>query len=976
MHTVCLLLALAAPDPTITITALPPGRNLLPNPAFTAVTDGVPTGWRWSRGRADCDLTIVSPGHSGPHAVRLRNRTPLEPHVYGQLTVGNVTVKPHTRYTLSFWARTPHPPGHAWVGGGPGWSWRLSVPDTGGRWLRVSGSFTTGDDTSIPFMLNTDSVTDGYDLADVQLEAGGLSPFEDPAGVPAAALDLSPATRPASWMPELYPPERYAFAATALTLAGSLGLPQPVAGARVEVALRHGEQVLATARSTGELPTRGSVAVSWPLPADCPTDLELTARLTGVTPAVDLRQPLTLVHAAAIEQLLATTEARLPALETKAASDDDARCSATTARWFLGWTRADLRANQLDRAYDTARRLVTLVDTALAAPTRARVPRYVTSPLTPGGAAATGDTLLPDGTRARQPVWFVGWGHFGEVRRRVEEFPAVGANILQVEFGPKDVLTAENTVSDRPIQEFRALAARAAAANVQINLLLSPHYFPAWALRKWPDLKNFSGGFLTYSLYDERAKGVLEQFLRYTVPRLRDLPALHSLCLSNEPLCLDQSACPPAQALWRGWLKQQFGTVAAVNARWGTTYADFAAVPIPSAKWTPTVLTYDYSRFNSEAFAAWHGWMAGIVHELAPALPVHAKIMMSNHFGPDLGGPWSIAPERFAAVSDLLGNDCCKWPEPVNEFACQWQTENMAYDYQRSLADQPVFNSENHLIQDRNLHYVSPAYIRNVYWQGAVHGQGATTTWVLERTNDANSDFAGSLAHRPDCLESVGLTALDLGRAAREVAALANDPAPVGLLWSHASLVLGPRYENAVKTAYQAANFCDVGVGFVNEHDCEVYAAGEPNRALDRTRLLLVPGARQVPQAVMAALRRFTERGGRVLCLGEALVSDELGAAYPAHGYETWPLGTPRELQARLLAQVPAPRLKCGVWGVEARSAALDGRTVVNLCNYLRDSARVTLPPGTVDRLSGERLGTTLELAPLAPRLVVLGDPR
>jgi len=695
--------------------------------------------------------------------------------------------------------------------------------------------------------------------------------------------------------------------------------------------------------------------------------------LLGVAGAEPVRRTLHIVGRAEVEALLAATETQLPPLAARAANDDDARVTATTVRWFIDWSREDLQHGQVDRAFDTARRLGPMLARAAAAPTRPRAPRYVTSPLTIDGPTFVGDTALPDGTHVRQPVWFVGLGAFGAVRRMVDQLPDIGTNIIQIEFGPENVLTSETGFNDQPIKDFLAVADRAAKAGVSINLLLSPHYFPPWALAKWPDLKNFNGGFLKFCIQDPRAKGVIERFLRHAVPLIKDHPALHSICLSNEPVCIDQHLCPTATAMWRAWLKQHCGTIATVNTRWHTAYADFDAVPIPETKWQATTLCYDYSRFNQEAFVGWHRWMADIIHEMAPAVPVHAKIMMSSHFTGGLWGPWCIAPELFAANTQINGNDCCKWPGPSEQWACEWLGENMGYDYQRAARDTPVFNSENHLILDRDTRQVSPAFIRNVYWQGAIHGQGATVTWIWERTDDEKSDFWGSLMERPECTESHGLTALDLARCAEPVAAIAKQTAPVAILWSQAAAVLdGDRHVGGVRDAYLAANWLDVPVGFVNEHDCEAYAAGRPDRALDAARLVLAPAADHVPDAVVAALKRFKDKGGRVVRIAGSLGRDECDAARPDPGFETWDKQPPRALFERLKAvDLPRP-IQIGAWGLEVRTAVQGGRRVVNLCNYLRVPLTVTLPAAGTDLLSGAAVGPTLTVDSLTPRLVAL----
>jgi len=414
-------------------------------------------------------------------------------------------------------------------------------------------------------------------------------------------------------------------------------------------------------------------------------------------------------------------------------------------------------------------------------------------------------------------VIFIGHGHFGQVRRDVERFPAYGFNILQIEFGPNSVFPAENEVSDRAVQDFLAVCDRAAQAGVAVNLLISPHYFPGWALEKWPHLRECRGGFLRFCIHAPESRQILERYLRYIIPRIQDHPALHSICLTNEPVSVELTKCRYVPQLWHQWLRREHGDLATLNRRWGTNYQSFDDIPVPEPRFEAAPLVYDFVRFNQETFAAWHRWLADLIHEMAPHLPVHAKIMMGAHFGRHSHGPWSVDPELFGQLSDINGNDCVKWYARRGDWACHWQTENMAYDFQRSMADKPVFNSENHLIPDRDTDYVPPDYIRNVYWQGAVHGQSATTTWVWERTYSPTSDFAGSIMHRPACVEAMGQTGLDLMRLAPEVTALQRLEPPVALLWSLASVVYDQGHLSVLRQAYEALNFCGVKLGFVTE---------------------------------------------------------------------------------------------------------------------------------------------------------------
>jgi len=955
------------------------GVNKLPNASFEKQVEGQSAGWRWDRRNTDATCTPDGPGHSGRVALRFTNGTAFGAHVYGSLSLAEpLPVAPNTTYTLSYWCRTTGRPGRAWVGGGTDWRVRLIVPHTNGEWQRVSTTFTTGDqDTSIPVLAVIESPSPPFWIDDVQLEPGAaMTAFEAPDTVLPAQLAIAPGaplgTAPAAWKPELYPPGSWAFCDRELTLDGLFSQPAASTGT-IEVRLKDGDAVLAAARHAG-LPIRARLQARWGLPAETPEQLTLEAVATPTTgPPLRETRAIRLITVARVDELLREVEAGLPALRLKAVADDQTLVTVTVLENFVPFCRQDLSAGAICRAYDTAAELVAMLQAAQRRSAGAQAPRYVTSPLTIDGASFLGTARMPDGTRAQRPIQFTGYGHFGAVKRDVEKFPGYGHNLIQIEFGPRSVLVAENEVSTTEIEAFLAVCDRAAKANVAVNLLLSPHYFPDWALEKWPELREFDGGFLRYCIHDARAKDIVERSLRTVIPRIKDHPALHSLCLSNEPVCVDMSQCEAAAELWHAWLVKRFGDVGAINQRWGTTHASIAAIPVPKPTRDGSAMTYDYTLFNQESFAAWHRWMADVIHSMAPDIPVHAKIMIGAHFQHNYHGDWGVAPELFGELSQINGNDCWKWPDS-SVWSCAWELENAGYDYQRSAADAPVFNSENHLIVDGDVSDVDPTFVRNVFWQGAVHGQSATTTWVWERTLDGQSAFTGSLLHRPACVEAVGRTSLDLNRLAPEIAALQAAPAQVAILWSQASSTWrGDAHGQDVRRAYVACNFLGVPLGFVNERDAARYAGGERPRAWSSVKLLLVAGASHLPPETAQAIERFAAAGGRVLRLGEAATHDETGRPRAALTVgETAEVPGDEAAQEALCARLRpllrelgiAPDWDPGVFGVETRCAEVGGRLVANLCNYRPAPVKVTLGAGWADLLAGGEAPSELMLAP------------
>ncbi|NQT50814.1 beta-galactosidase, partial [bacterium] len=971
------------------------GDNLLPNSSFESVREGAPDGWTWHQRNTDAALAVdAAVAHSGRRSLRITNGTAFGAHIYGMLGLdGGAKVKPRTTYTISAWVRKSDR-AIAWIDGGTGWTVRCRLPDTRGRWQRVSETFVTGEDeASIPILIATENPTKGFWVDDVKLEASPYAThYVPPEGTDRPELNV--AVRPAEpvasrhgfvvphWAPSRYPPGRIAFLHRELWVDGSVRLPEAVKGAAVAFRVTDSKgKLLGQATKTLDLAAGAtSIEFGWQV-YDLPAShVDIACSVAGPEGKPRLAETLALdvVTVPAVEAELKQAEQALAALRERVARlepkglESRALATATVLENFIPYAHEDLSHGEVGRACDAARALVAMArrrtaecDAVLAGkhPGFPAV-RYRTSPIAIEGPSFVADAVHSvTGKAERRPVFFMGYGHFGAVRRDIEKFPRYGVNCIQIEFGPRNVLVAEDRVDDAPIRAFLAVCDRAAKAGVSVNLLLSPHYFPAWALDKWPHLKNLKGGFLRFDFNAPEARQVIERFLRIVIPRVQGHPALHSLCLSNEPVCADLTKSEPSARLWHDWLRREYKTVAAMNQAWGAAYQSVDAVPVP-ADFAEDALTYDFARFNQEQFAAWHRWMADIIHQMAPKVPVHAKIMIGAHWYRHHHGIWSVSPELFGALSQIHGNDCWKFyshPDRPNagDWASAWLPENMGYDFQRSMGDKPVFNSENHLIRDRDFDVVPPAHIYNVLWQGAVHGMSASTTWVWERTFDVASDLSGSIMHRPDCTEAHNLASLDLNRLAREVTALQQQPPQVALLSSLASSIHDADHVRALQATYTAFNFCGVPIGFVTERQMAAWVEGGPMPpALRMARLLVVPNASHVPTSTIQGVAKFADgRGDRLVRVGACFTHTEHRApradAVLTVPCALWPLADaetlwPKCREALAKAGVKAPAEVVGadgkpVWGIEVRAAEVSGRRVVNLASYRAEPQQVRL---------------------------------
>lgn len=695
-------------------------------------------------------------------------------------------------------------------------------------------------------------------------------------------------------------------------------------------------------------------------------------------------------------QLRDELERVLPQLEEKGGG---AKTRATLAVMndFFPWILKDVSLGFTNRAEREIRELVKIGTNELERLRRVAgglesddpVPQYVTSPVTPSRMQTVATRRWPDGRTERGNVFFTGFGHFTQIQKDLAKMGPLGNNILQMEIGPSSVLPAENRVNVHALDRFLETARRAAQENVQICLLLSPHYFPDWAKAKWPHLKDCAGTRIGYCVYDPHAREVLEKYLRTVVPIVRGNPALHSLCLSNESEDSTYGKCRVLKERWPEWLRSRYGTVGKMNATWRTSYADFASVPIPARAdgTAPAPHLVDFIRFEREMYAGFHRWMAGIIHEIAPEIPVHAKIMCENELWttPTL---YSVDIEDFAELSDYNGNDASIWPlKPERNSkwgysTTEWPLCEIAFDHQRSAAEKPIFNTENHLIRDREKGDIPGSFVYSALWQQAVHGQTLTTLWAWERAYDnGKSDFNGLILERPDCLNAWAHCALDLNRLADRLAPIQNQEPTVLLLYSLSSRAWKEGIDESYG-CYRALTGLGQSIGVVVEKTLAEYArTGKRVRPLKDARAIVLPAVGHLPDEARQGLKRLAAEGVRVIAYAKKPLFDEYGNARADDGFtfiEKREEGGWSQLFADVskmakdwdLPDLPRARdvhSENGVEGVESHGYRQDGKSYLTIVNHSPETVRVRIEKPGVDLITGGKVDSAFDLVPLRP---------
>jgi len=928
----------------------------LANPGFEEVAQGnAAPGWGWySRAAASLSSETADP-HSGSRCLLFSNASPQAPEVYARL-FQCFGVSANTRYQLSVWVRGEE------VSEGlhfTDWAtYTLNIPSGTYGWQRITAMVDTTDgQTQLNLGINVTNKCKALAIDDITLRPVG-TPLKG-IGIDGSVVvpgQVNGDNKPASLNVSLFS-----------------SLPD---GAKLVAAIKSGQDVLLD-RSQALKPGDNTIDWQWNTGAKPYKKLVCSVRVldAGGKVVALTSSKIGKLSPSAILADIAHTEERLKEFDSLAAKCrarriplDYPMVTRTMLAQFIPLTRDDVKNGEERRAYYAVKDFKRSTEEAiaelkayLANPEFAPIARrYQTGKVDIEGLSLVGTRKDSTGAESRGPLFFCGYGHFMQVRSDMPKWPGYGVNIIQHgEFGPSAVFPEEGKVDLSAVKTLIKALDDAAKNNVRVDFLISPHFFPQWYLTKYPHLMQGGGGFLGYTVDAPEAQELIERYLRLVIPMVKDKPALHSLCLSNEPLFDRGAGAHNTRPMWESYLKRIHGDVATLNKLYHSDYAGFENVPIPGNGSYGDPPFYDWCVFNQERFAGWHKWMADIIHEIAPEVPVHAKAMwipISWRQAVSLGED----PELFAQLSDMNGNDCSIQPGG-GDSGISWGEQNMFYDLQRSMAKKPIFNSENHLQPDGSSSYVAPEHYRAALWQGAIHGQGSTTIWVWERMVPEHAwshSFYGNVMDRPGCAVAVGTTCLDLNRFSGQVTALQNARAPVAVLYSMASYARSDVYLGAIARAYTALNFCGVKIDFVSEKQL---AAGKGAQY----KMIVLPDATNVLDSIFDAITKLPA-STRVVLIGDSLAmdpynnkrSDDILAGLHSRSLRFAANADPKDVLwpsfldelGRLggLPEFAAVDTATGkpVWGLEWLTAKFGGNTIINMVDLRSKPMNVKIVSG------------------------------
>ncbi|NIA29339.1 MAG: hypothetical protein GWP06_05415 [Actinobacteria bacterium] len=709
---------------------------------------------------------------------------------------------------------------------------------------------------------------------------------------------------------------------------------------------------------------------------------------------------------AQLEPGKSTLDSALQAARNAGVDAAPARVTRTVLDNFIPYTYQDLQSGEVERAQRNvdymasalSRSLVELKEQVEDSTKRLSYPRPSVFNLT-----------IRDGAfyQGNQPVFLSGVMGWDEPVNDIPKMAGYGFNIIEIEIGPMQTLTGpdEKDVTDAYINSFVLKALRSAERhNVRIPILVSPHYFPQWAYKLYPDVKTCGHGFHQFCIENPNARRVLERHLRFLVSKIKDEPALGSYCLANEPEFIER--CEYSRQKFIKYLRATHGTIQRLNELWGTDFEDFDRIQIPEEPIRNVAIRYDWYTFHSRQVTDFFAWMKRIIQEEDPKRPTRIEFMMGVLNPAE--GKYGIDREALNRLTEIIGCDQGTSYPGRGEYGGNFFIQSFFYDLMKSFQpNKPILNSEFHIIRDNDpIHY--PAnYIRTAIWEAALHGQNAFTIWLWSR-QDREASHRHSLMTRAEATDAAGRTALDLNRLAKYLKEFPRAQADVAIFYSRTSKLLSNVYLQSLQRLYEAVNFLHAPIRFISE---DQVAAGK----LRSYKLLLVPQADYVRDDAFGAILQYARDGGFVFCIGgnsfrynpygkpekdrlsqlrkavqqnhphELQKTKERWKAKVDIGSTEW---TDKHAAAKILDTlfddlgIARPfkvvnRNGQSPWGVEAMTIEVQGKQVLSLVNWLKNPVVISVISAKGKIVSARNLVNKealdmnkLHLEPMVPMLV------
>lgn len=492
-------------------------------------------------------------------------------------------------------------------------------------------------------------------------------------------------------------------------------------------------------------------------------------------------------------------------------------------------------------------------------------------------------------------------------RRDLQAIKAAGFNSVKTWV---DWATTEPVEGQYQLEDLRQLLDLAQQAGLRVIVQIYADSAPDWVGRKYPDaefvtatgVKIQSQAAPGYCFDNQGVRNAVLGFYRAIAKTAAASPALYGYDLWSEPHIVNWvwfnelpnaqfCYCPYTRARFRDWLRQKYGTLAALNTRWYRTFADWNAVDPPRFG---TILSYadfmDWKAFISDKLAEDLRAKEEAIHAVDPThLTTSHSDIPSVLASPldDYGMPddW-----KMAAQVDYYGTSI--YPKHAGAKLGGWDATFRAF----------AFDGAYSASQGRGFYVgelqagqgatglrvnvpVEPADIRDWSWSLVAHGAKALCYYAWYPMNAGYESNGYGFINLDGTLTPRAEMGGRIARAVSRNAALLHEaqplPARIAILYNPLAYLsggdtVGPgtAVRDSMLGVYRALWAENIPVAFIHAHQAEL-------GGLARYRAVYLPYPITLSRAASSALAAYVRNGGTVIAEARLAWNDEHGDANP-----------------------------------------------------------------------------------------------
>ena len=410
------------------------------------------------------------------------------------------------------------------------------------------------------------------------------------------------------------------------------------------------------------------------------------------------------------------------------------------------------------------------------------------------------------------------------------------------------------------------------AAGVRVNLATPSGARPAWMTRKYPEVlrvganrvRNLFGErhnhCYTSPVYREKVKQMNQQL----AARFGRHPGVIMWHLSNE--YGGECHCELCQEAFRGWLREKYGTIEAVNKAWNSKfwshdYPDFSYIESPAPHGENSVhgLKLDWKRFVSHQTIDFMKWERDCLREIVPESKVCAN-MMYFYDGIDY---FDMAKEIDLATWDAYPT----WHKPTETIEDTAIDTAFMHDLYYSVKGQPFWLMEN-CPGPTNWQPISKGKKpgMNIFagLQTVAHGGDGVLYFQWRQSQGSSEKFHAAVVSH-DCREDnrIYMECAELGSILKEIAPVAGakreKQAAIVYDWSNKWALedaQGPRnkglsYKHELLRHHQGLTQNGIDVQIINQ-----------DSDLTGYKVVVAPMLYMLREDFCEKLRRFVQDGG------------------------------------------------------------------------------------------------------------------